>query len=456
MKNKESKVLVSVIAVILVLLIATSGVTLKKYVNYSSENVTSQPSNSAETKAEKEEDDKMPSERKIRILAANLSEKSGNEITEEMLNKLDSDVLFSILENKDSITLENWHDYTGYTINAFMDALGTGESIDKGNNGKDYFELGFTGDINFTETGYVMTHAKYMENGVLDCIDETFQNEMKSVDIMLINNEFPYTDRGTPTSGKKYTFHASPSYVHYLNDMGVDIVSLANNHTYDYGYESFVDTIATLNNANIPFVGAGMNIDEASKPVTFIINGYKVAYLASSGVESPIKTPVATEDSEGIMGSYDGGELLCEKIREAKKSCDIVIVYPHWGMENTTALTNAQKTNARKYIDAGATAVIGNHSHCLQGMEFYNGAPIIYSLGNFWFNTRDVYTGLLKLKFTGSDMEMTLVPGRQANSETHYLEDESERLSLYRKIESWEPYNKITIDDNGVIRERND
>ncbi len=389
----------------------------------------------------------------IRDMAIKMTNVSGVEITEVMLQKMDEESLLSIHNRKDELTVGNWHDITGYTLNAFTDKFSTGESIDKGNNGKDYFELGFTGDVNFTETGYVMTHAYYRQNGVLDCIDSTFQNEMKGVDILLINNEFPYTDRGAPLPDKKYTFHAKPSHVKYLTALGVDLVSLANNHAYDYGYESFIDTVDTLKNEGIPFVGAGMNIEEASKPLTFIINGYKVAYLASSGVESPVKTPVATENSEGIMGSYDGGVLLCNKIREAKKSSDIVIVYPHWGMENTTALTSAQKVNSRAYIDAGADAVVGNHSHCLQGMEFYNGAPIFYSLGNFWFNTRNVYTGLLKLKFTNGSLEASIVPGRQANSETHYLDSAAERRQVYDLIQGYEPFNKVKIDDNGVIKE---
>lgn len=389
----------------------------------------------------------------IRDMAIKMTNVSGVEIKEAMLQKMDEEHLVFIRNKIDELTADNWHDITGYTLKAFIDKFSTGESIDKGDNGKEFFELGFTGDINFTETGYVMTHAYYKPNLVLDCIDSTFQSEMKGVDILLINNEFPYTDRGAPLPDKRYTFHSKPGHVKYLTALGVDLVSLANNHAYDYGYESFIDTIDTLKNEGIPFVGAGMNIDEASKPVTFIINGYKVAYLASSGVESPIKTPVATENSEGIMGSYDGGILLCNKIKEAKKDSDIVIVYPHWGMENTTVLTNAQKVNSRAYIDAGADAVIGNHSHCLQGMEFYKGAPIFYSLGNFWFNTRNVYTALLKLKFTNGSLEASIVPGRQANSETHYLESASERRQVYDLIQGYEPFNKVKIDDNGVIKE---
>lgn len=350
------------------------------------------------------------------------------------------------------LTNEEWHQSIGYTLNALTDVFGTKESVDMGNNGRDSFVLGFTGDINFTYSGYVMTHARTLPGSVLDCIDETFQNEMKSADIMLVNNEFPYSDRGEPQPDKKFTFRSEPENVKYLADMGVDIVSLANNHAYDYGHDAFIDTMAILDEAGIARVGAGMNAQEASAPATFVINGYKVAYLACCGVESPIKTPVAGEDSEGIMGSYDGGEAMVTAIKAAKEYCDYVIVYPHWGYENTTELTAAQKANGKKYIDAGADAVIGDHSHILQGMEFYNGKPIIYSMGNFWFNTRNQPTIMLKLEIgRGGEMTTTIIPGMQENSETHYMEDEAEQRWLYDSIVSWSPVNSITIDDNGIV-----
>ena len=386
-------------------------------------------------------------------LAEMLTNASGKIISADFLSNLDTDTLNSLKTAAEEGSYDNslWYELTGYTLNSLIDKYVTLESRDLGNNGKDEFTLGFTGDINFTETGYVMTHAKNMPNGVLDCIDETFQNEMRAADIMLVNNEFPYTDRGAPTPGKKYTFHANPDYVKYMVDLGVDLVSLANNHASDYGPVSFEDTLSTLKNAGIPWVGAGMNYEEASRPVTFIINGYKVGYLACCGVESPIKTPVATADSYGILGSYDDGRGMEEVIRKAKTNCDYVIAYPHWGIENTTGLTNAQQINSKKWIDAGADAVIGGHPHILQGFEFYRGAPVVYSLGNFWFNTRNQPTGLLKLIVSEDGMKTVFVPGRQINSETHYMDDASARRALYDELERYQPFNKVKIDNDGVI-----
>ncbi|MCR5149619.1 MAG: CapA family protein [Clostridiales bacterium] len=388
--------------------------------------------------------------------ARQISALSSSEISEEMLKTLDEKTvssLLSALETAEDIP-SAWHSATGFTLNAFIDKNSPSASKDMGSNGKDLFTIGFTGDINFTDTGYVMTHAKTKENGVLDCIDPVFITAMQNADIMFVNNEFPYSDRGSPTPGKKYTFRSPTENVKYMVKLGVDIVSLANNHAYDYGPDSFADTMETLENAGILFVGAGNNIGQAEKAVSFIVNGYKVSFLAACGVESPIKTPVATENSEGIMGSYDDGRRLVRCVEKAKEESDYVIVFPHWGIENTTELTDAQRVNAKKYIDAGASAVIGCHSHCLQGMEYYKGVFIAYSLGNFWFNTKTLYTALLTLTVSDDGIVPSVIPGLQKGSETRYLESESERLALYDDIMDMPPRKNVAIDENGIISEK--
>lgn len=380
---------------------------------------------------------------------AALSAALGVSITQEMFAALPPETQ-AALEDDPAPTADRFKALTQYSPNAFVDKFGGGKSKDMGFNGRQDFTLGFTGDINFTEGDYVMPHADDLPNGVLDCIDDTFRREMAAVDIMLINNEFPYTDRGSPTPGKRYTFRAKPKRVQALLDLGVDVVSLANNHTYDYGAVSFEDTITTLNNANLPFVGAGQNFAEASAPTTFLINGYKVGFLACSSVESPIQTPVAGENSPGIMGAYDSGEAMAAAIRRAKETCDYVIAYPHWGIERTTVLTDAQLTNGKKYIDAGACAVIGNHPHVLQGMEIYRGCPIAYSLGNFWFNALTQPTGMIRLRISADGVETVFIPGRQIHSEVHYMKDAADRRVLYDDIVSWSPA-PLRIDDDGVV-----
>ena len=148
----------------------------------------------------------------------------------------------------------------------------------------DQVTITFAGDILFDENYAIM--GKVSGNGnIANGIVPSLLTEMKSADIMMLNNEFPYSDRGTPLEDKKFTFRAKPTSVSFLNDMGVDIVSLANNHAYDYGETAFLDTMETLENAGITYVGAGRNLQEARRPVYYIINNMKIAIVAATQIE---------------------------------------------------------------------------------------------------------------------------------------------------------------------------
>ncbi len=121
--------------------------------------------------------------------------------------------------------------------------------------------MDFTGDINLSEGWSTTVFMDRQPNGIYDCLSSDLMLELQSADILLINNEFTYSNRGTPLAGKAYTFQAAPSRVEVLQQLGADIVSLANNHVYDYGEEALLDTMDTLEQAQIPYVGAGRNLE---------------------------------------------------------------------------------------------------------------------------------------------------------------------------------------------------
>ena len=150
------------------------------------------------------------------------------------------------------------------------------------------------------------------------------------------------------------------------------------------------------------------------------------------------------------MGTYNSADFV-EAIRKADAQCDILIVYVHWGTENSTKLEPAQTQMAREYIDAGADAVIGGHTHCLQGMEFYKGAPIVYSVGNFWFNSKTLDSCVITLKINREmKTEVLLTPLLQKDCETKLLTAYDERRALFDRVESYEPQG-VNISDEGVI-----
>ncbi len=315
--------------------------------------------------------------------------------------------------------------------------------------------LGFAGDICFDDDEQVMLLYHSQGDDIKKCIDPEYIRLMNEMDIMWINNEFCYSDRGTPMLGKAWTFKSDPKNVSILKELGVDIVGLANNHIFDYGEEAFCDTLEILKKAGIPYVGAGKNIKEAASPVYMEAGGIRIAYVAASRAEKYILTPEAGEDSPGVLRCYDTARFV-ESIKEARRNADVVITLPHWGTERSTILEQAQTSSAREYIDAGADIVIGAHSHCLQGMEYYKGKPIIYSLGNFWFDEFPEDTELIQVTLTGTapddlSVSVRIHPGTQSDLVTKMAATPKERSRIYNYLEKISV--NVRIDENGVISE---
>lgn len=319
------------------------------------------------------------------------------------------------------------------------------------------FVLSFAGDICFDETCDVMQNYIAQGEKLENNISPELLDLMKNSDVCWINNEFAYSGGGAPLANKMYTFRANPERVKMLKEMGVDIAGLANNHVYDFGPEAMTDTFDTLRQAGIDYVGAGKNLEEAMTPVYREIDGIKIAYVAASRAEKYKMTPQATESGAGILRCYDT-ELFLKEIREAKEQADYVIALVHWGTEYSAELEEVQMTTGREYIDAGADIVIGAHPHCLQGIEYYQGKPVIYSLGNFWFNSKSLDTMLLQVHLSGDDraseitaehVEVRIIPAKQEECRTRILKGEEAR-GLFDYLEGISV--NVMIDDEGVVR----
>lgn len=317
-------------------------------------------------------------------------------------------------------------------------------------NDPEQITLTFAGDILFDDSYAVM--GTMLQNGgnIANAISQEVITEMKSADIMMINNEFPYSSRGTATAGKQFTFRAKPSTVSYLDDLGVDIVSLANNHAYDYGEEAFLDTMTTLEEAGILYVGAGRNLKEARRPVYYIINNMKIAIVAATQIEKSDypDTKGATDSSAGVFRCWNGDNLV-STIQEARENSDFVIAYLHWGTENSSAIDWAQEKQAPEVVAAGADLIIGDHPHCLQKIEAVNGVPVIYSLGNFWFNSKTVDTGMVKITLNQDGLQSCqFLPCLQSGSKTTLLHD-AEKERVLNEMRTLSP--GVQIDSDGYI-----
>ena len=315
---------------------------------------------------------------------------------------------------------------------------------------EEYVTLLFAGDILFDPNYSVM--AKVLQNGgdIGNGIAPDLIGEMQSADIMMLNNEFAYSDRGAPTPEKQFTFRARPDSVAYLTDMGVDIVSLANNHAYDYGEQALLDSLQILQAEGIPYVGAGVNEQEASAPVYFIINDMKIAFISATQIErldNP-DTKGATETSPGVFRCFNG-EKLMQTVAQAKEESDFVVVYIHWGTENQEETDWLQNKQAPELVEAGADLIIGDHPHILQRIEIIDGVPVIYSLGNFWFNSKPLDTGMVKVTISEEGLQsFQFIPCQQVNCRTSMLEGEekSRVLGEMRRMSG-----NVQIDEDGYV-----
>lgn len=310
--------------------------------------------------------------------------------------------------------------------------------------------LTFAGDVMFDDSYTIMNEYRKAGGNIAGIMSPELLQEMRDSDIFMLNHESTFTARGEPTPEKTYTFRGDPQNVKLLREMGVDIVSQANNHSYDYGEISLLDTLDTLKGAGIPYVGAGRDSEEAGSPVYYIINDIKIAFVAATQIER-LKNPdtkEATVDSPGVFRCMDPKALM-ETIQKAKAESDFVILFVHWGTENTTDIDWMQRDQAPMYAEAGADLIIGAHPHCLQGITFASDTPVVYSLGNFWFNSKTVDTGILKAVITKEGLKsLQFVPGLQANCRTSLLTGgEKERVLL--DMRNMSP--GVQIDEKGFV-----
>ena len=219
-------------------------------------------------------------------------------------------------------------------------------------------------------------------NFVMENVRELFLED----DLTILNFEGTLTSSGYKPSGKTkddFIFSIDPEAVSVLPDNGVEAVSLDNNHVRDHGEEGLSDTKAALDSAGVLY----------STPLETGVFNYKdqiqVAMLSYNCIDRYgtgfQKSRFRDEYTESFPAHDTFEDAVCDEIRKAKEIYPLVIVSFHWGIEKLYTPTDNQIRLGRMAVDAGADLVIGNHSHRIQPIEFYNNSFILYSLGNFCF-----------------------------------------------------------------------
>ena len=226
---------------------------------------------------------------------------------------------------------------------------------------------------------------------------------LQQAHLVIGNLESPISSRGTAVENKKFTLRVAPVAVDSLKAAGVRVVTLANNHTMDFGPLALQDTLKVLGENNILYAGAGMNLDDARAPAFLKVGDLTLAFLSYS-----LTFPIEFYAAAGRPGTAPGyREFVKRDIEKVRPRADIVVVSFHWGAELMTTAKDYQQELGRRAVDWGADLVLGHHPHILQELELYRGRLIAYSLGNFVFGSESDKTNssiILLCTFKGKSL----------------------------------------------------
>lgn len=298
------------------------------------------------------------------------------------------------------------------------------------------FTLLFSGDVLLSDH---VLNAYDQTGGIHGVLDEHYRNRIADADFFFVNQEFPFSARGSAAPDKQYTFRLPPARIQLFQEMGIDGVTLANNHALDFGPEALLDSCDLLDQAGILHTGAGPNLEAARRPVTIAWKDKKIAVIGATRV-IPVSSWAAGKEHPGMLAAYDMA-ILTEEIQARKQDHDFVIVCIHWGIERDQAPQEYQRTMARQMIDSGADLIIGSHPHVLQGMEYYKGKGIVYSLGNFVFGSSIPRTALLEVTWDLSGDQdqspaLRLIPGTSSAGYTRMLTEQDKLQEFFQYMES--------------------
>jgi len=262
------------------------------------------------------------------------------------------------------------------------------------------------------------------------------QDYLKSADLIFGNLETPIT-QGSEIPDFEMIFRSNPGTEQALKQAGFSILSLANNHTPNFGEKGLKDTFNFLENAGIKYVGAGQNEQEAYQPVYIEKKRIKFAFLAYNDTDV---VPAYYEALANRAGTaFMRIDKMTEAVKEVKQNADFVIVSMHTGIEYAGKPNNSQINFAHAAIDAGADLVIGHHPHVVQTMEKYKGKFIFYSLGNFVFDqpqSEEAKEGLaVKVYFAKNGInKISLLPVVMENLAQPRMADKNEAIKILQRL----------------------
>lgn len=286
------------------------------------------------------------------------------------------------------------------------------------------------------------------------------KDALVSADITVGNLECAVGTTGEPLKGKEYTFRARPESLKGLVECGFDIVSLANNHTLDYGVECMLETLKHLDDYGILYVGAGKDAASAWEGRIIEVKGLKIGFLATTML-IPWGWWRADTNKPGLAADFSTwNKAIVSAVKAMKATADIVVVLVHWGKEHTLEPEDWVLKFRRALLDAGADIIIGSHPHVLQGFSYDGKRFTAFSLGNFVFITNPKVPlcqigGILKLTVTREGVRSAkLYPTTITWGRTNLLEDPAKKAALFSSLNALSQRFDTQVDAEGNIWER--
>jgi len=267
--------------------------------------------------------------------------------------------------------------------------------------------LAFGGDVHFAERTLKLLDDPATAIGPASSL-------LSAADVAMVNLETAVTEGGVPEP-KQFHFRAPDTAFTALAEAGVDVTTMANNHSLDYGQSGLRDTFAAIERTGHPVVGIGRTDKEAFAPWIKDVRGTKVAFLGLSQIRERAPQWSARPDRPGVASTLDPA-VGAAAVKAARAVADVVVVYLHWGQEGEQCPTPRMKTLATALADAGADAIVSTHAHLLLGDGYLGRTYVQYGLGNFvwwWDNAFSNDTGVLNLTVRGRDVvKAELKPAR--------------------------------------------
>lgn len=307
-------------------------------------------------------------------------------------------------------------------------------------------KLTSTGDIILGRTVYKkMTQKGYLSPFSL------VSDRLSSADLTFGDLETPLSDsQKPPTTGM--SFLAPTKAIEGILASGFDVLGLANNHSTNFGTTAFSDTLTTLKENKIEYVGGGENEAEAKSYKVLNSKGKRIAFVDANSIIGDVAA-LGSKSGDwhfnlSPWGKRDESQVdeFLNVVKEAKKDSDLTVVMVHWSAEYTHDPSGEMKKLGHELIDAGADLIVGTHPHWTQGVEVYKGKLIAYSLGNFVFDqewSRETKEGLIMDSYIYKDkvLSVNLTPVLVEDYHRPRILDQKEGAPLMAAV--WESSRKI-------------